>query len=216
MQDLKEKKETLMKELMDLGYLRSRAVIEAFRQVPREEFVLPRYREHAYVNEPLPIQEGQTISQPLTVAAMTEALAAEKGQKILEVGAGSGYQAAILSVIAGSEGKVITTEHLETLYEFAKANLRNYKNVFVVHHDGSQGYEQEAPYDRIIVTASAPEIPQPLLEQLKTDSRLVIPVGNEMFLVEKSEKGGFRKTSMGYYAFVPLRGRYGAKTPSKL
>lgn len=207
---LKEQKDRLIRELIDSGFLKSRTVIEAFRKVPREEFVLPEYRRYAYANEPLPIKEGQTISQPLTVAAMTEALDVKKGQKILEIGAGSGYQAAILSVLVGSKGRIITTERLSALFEFAKANLQRCgcKNVTVMLHDGSQGYGKEAPYDRIIVTASAPKIPEPLINQLKAGGKMVIPVGDEMFLVMKTKKG-FEKTSLGYFVFVPLVGEHG-------
>ncbi len=203
MLSLKEKKEALIRELIDYGCLKSKEVISAFRKVPREGFVLPKYMEYAYANEPLPIPEGQTISQPLTVATMTEALQPRKGDKILEVGSGSGYQASILSVITGSKGRVITTERIKKLCEFAKNNLREYRNVTVVHCDGSKGYEKEAPYDRIIVTASADRIPDELIRQLKPEGRLVIPVGNEMFLLEKKDNK-IEKTFLGYYAFVPL------------
>lgn len=209
--DLGEKKEHLIRELLDLGYLKSESVIKAFRKVPREEFVLPQHRDNAYANEPLPILEGQTISQPLTVAAMTEALSAESGQKILEVGSGSGYQAAILAELAGKSGKVITLERLEPLLKLAKRNLQRcgYAGVVVILSDGSEGYQQEAPYDRIIVTASAPHVPEPLLEQLKEGGKLVIPVKDELLLIEKLREKEFKKTFLGYYAFVPLVGKFG-------
>ncbi|MBI2579214.1 MAG: protein-L-isoaspartate(D-aspartate) O-methyltransferase [Candidatus Aenigmarchaeota archaeon] len=205
----KEKREKLVREIIETGFLRTEEIIAAFRKVPREEFVLPQFRDHAYANEPLPIAAGQTISQPLTVAAMTEALQPEKGQKILEVGSGSGYQAAILAEIAGNKGKIITTEFIPGLAKFAEENLKRcgYKNVFVILHDGSQGYEKEKPYDRIIVTAAAPNIPEPLIDQLKKGGKLVIPVGDEMFLVEKNKE--IKKTFLGYYAFVPLKGKHG-------
>ncbi len=200
--------EKLIRELVASHALRSKAVIDAFRAVKREEFVLPQYREHAHENRPLPIGEGQTISQPFTVVIMTETLQAEKGNNILEVGAGSGYQAAILSRVTGPTGKIITTEILPELYEFAKKNLATYKNVNVMNIDGSLGYEQEAPYDRILVAASAPSVPEPLIKQLKNGGRMIIPVGDEMTLVEKAN-GIVTKTFMGYFAFVPLRGVHG-------
>lgn len=206
---LEKKKEQLIKEIMDYGALRSKEIIAAFKKVQREEFVLPQFRDHAYANEPLPIAAGQTISQPLTVVAMTEALQPEKGQKILEVGAGSGYQAAILAEVVGKKGKIITTEIIREIAAFAEENLKRcgYNNVVVIQHDGSLGYEKEKPYDRIIVTAAAPNIPQPLLAQLKKGGRLVIPVGDQMMLVEKNKE--IKKTFLGYYAFVPLKGKHG-------
>ena len=203
------KKEQLLRELIDGGYLRSRAVIEAFRKVPRENFVLPEHIRYAYANYPLPIPGQQTISQPLTVAVMTEALEPRRGDRVLEVGSGSGYQAAILSEVVGPTGKIITTEIIPELFEFAKKNLSGYKNVTVVHTDGSKGYEKESPYDRIIVTASAPRVPEPLAEQLKEGGRLVIPVGDQMIIVEKNK--GLQEKFLGYYAFVPLTGKHGHK-----
>ncbi len=202
-------KNELIRELIESGCLRTKAVIDAFRAVSRENFVPKEYEKHAYGNYPLPIAAGQTISQPLTVAAMTEALETAKGNKILEVGTGSGYQAAILSEIVGSTGKVITTEIIPELFDFAKKNLRNYKNVAVLNVDGSLGYTPEKPYDRIIVTASAPTVPRPLIEQLKDGGRLVIPVEDRMLLIEKNSKT--KETFIGYYSFVPLTGEHGHK-----
>ena len=198
-------KERLISSLISSGYLKTPEIIRAFKKVKREDFVPNDLRRFAYVDEPLPIGHGQTISQPLTVAAMTEALGPENGHKVLEIGAGSGYQAAILAEIAE---KVITIERIPYLAEMAKQNLRDYKNVFIICADGSKGWEQEAPYDRIIVTASAPSVPEPLLKQLKTGGRIVIPVGNEMWLIEKTA-GGFIRNMLGYYAFVPLIGEHG-------
>ena len=202
--ELAKKKEMLIKEIIYYGFLKTPAVIEAFRKVPRENFVPENMRSCAYINEPLPIGMGQTISQPLTVAAMTEALKPEKGSKILEVGSGSGYQAAILSEIVGQSGRVITTERIAELYEFAKSNLKNYKNVIVLYHDGMNGCKEHAPYDRIIVTAAAREIPEALLEQLAKGGRMVIPVGEQMTVVKKDAKGRIEQEFIGYYAFVPL------------
>ncbi|MEM7819753.1 MAG: protein-L-isoaspartate(D-aspartate) O-methyltransferase [Candidatus Aenigmatarchaeota archaeon] len=207
---LQEKKEKLLKELIEHGYLKSKDVVSAFRKVPRENFVPENLKKYAYINEPLPIGDGQTISQPLTVAFMTEFLDAKKDYKILEVGTGSGYQAAILSHIVGPKGKIITTEINEKLVEFAKNNLKNYKNVFVINFDGSKGYEKEAPYDRIIVTASAPDIPRPLIEQLKDGGKIIIPIGDEMYLIEKIGNK-IKKSMLGYFVFVPLIGEYGYK-----
>lgn len=202
-------KEELIQELIEAGALKTKEIIDAFQAVPREDFVPAEYGRHAYDNYPLPIAAGQTISQPLTVAAMTEALEPSKGQKILEVGSGSGYQAAILSKLVGPKGKIITTEIIPELFEFAKKNLKNYKNVIVINVDGSLGYKEEAPYDRIIVTASAPAVPKPLTEQLKAGGRFVIPVNDRMLLIEKN--GRTKETFIGFYVFVPLTGKHGRK-----
>jgi protein-L-isoaspartate(D-aspartate) O-methyltransferase len=211
--ELSEKKEHLINSLISKGHLRTEAVIRAFQKVPRENFVPLEMKKYAYVDEPLPIGEGQTISQPLTVADMTEALNAKPGQKILEIGTGSGYQAAILCSIVGPGGRVISTERIGKLAKFASENLEKLgcKNVFVVLWDGSQGYEEEAPYDRIIVTASSPTVPLPLTDQLKKGGKMVIPVGNEMLLIEKDAMGRLKKKSLGYYVFVPLIGKHGHK-----
>ena len=204
-------KEELIQELISCGVLKTKKVIDAFMKVPREKFISKEHEKHAYANYPLPIAAGQTISQPLTVAVMTESLDAGSGDKILEVGAGSGYQAAILSEIVGPKGRVITTEIIPELFEFAKKNLAMYKNVTVLNVDGSNGYSPEKLYDRIIVTASAPSVPKPLVEQLKDGGRIVIPVEDRMLMIEK-QKGEIKETFLGFYAFVPLRGKHGYKT----
>lgn len=204
--DLQPKKRKLIEHLINLGFLKTPAVIKAFQDVSREKFVPAEIRKYAYVNEPLPIGFGQTISQPLTVAAMTEALDVGKGMKILEIGAGSGYQAAILSHIVGKSGKIVTIERIRELAVMARKNLESADadNVEVVENDGSKGYSEDAPYDRIIVTASANSVPQPLVEQLKAGGKMVIPVGNELWLIEKDSKGEINRKMLGYYAFVPL------------
>lgn len=211
--ELSEKKDHLINSLINEGILSTKEIIAAFRKVKREDFVQPQYREYVYADEPLPIIEGQTISQPYTVAAMTEALQPAAGQKILEIGAGSGYQAAILSEIIGEKGKIITTERIEKLAEFATKNLRKARcmNVIVINFDGTQGYEKEAPYERIIVTARAPDIPKALIDQLKVNGIMVIPVEDQLLRIRKTEKGNIEKTFLGYYAFVPLIGKYGYK-----
>jgi len=208
--DIKRNKELLINSLISEGWLKTGNIINAFRKVPRENFVPENLKKFAYVDEPLSIGYGQTISQPLTIAAMTELLEPRKGEKILEVGTGSGYQAAILSEIVGKKGKVITTERIPALVVFSKENLKNYKNVLVIECDGTNGYEKESPFDKIIVTASAPKIPEPLIRQLKIGGKMVIPIGNEMFLIEKINSG-IKKTMLGYYTFVPLVGEHGYK-----
>lgn len=190
-------------------------VLKAFEDVEREDFVPDGELEFAYGDYPLPIGHNQTISQPSTVMVMTQDLEVKEGNKILEVGAGSGYQAALLSKLVGSKGKVITTEIIPDLVKFAKKNLKKakIKNVEVVCYDGSQGYEKEAPYDRIIVTAACPAIPHPLVEQLKEGGIVLAPVGSSFFgqkMIKGIKKKGKLKTEfLGYYSFVPLKGRYG-------
>lgn len=189
-------------------------VLDAFKKVPREKFVLEKYKEDAYADVPLPILAGQTISQPTTVVMMLDALEVRQGMKVLEVGAGSGYNAALLSVLVGSKGKIITTEIIPELAEFARKNLKNagIKNVVVVRHDGSQGFEKEAPYDRIICTAAAPKIPKPLTDQLKEGGVLLVPVGpacgQEMIRARK-QKGKIITEKLGGFIFVPLTGKFG-------
>jgi protein-L-isoaspartate(D-aspartate) O-methyltransferase len=196
-------KKHLIEELKSHGFLKDKKILQAFDKVKRENFVLPEHKKYAYVNEPLPILKNQTISQPLTVVAMTDALDIKEGQKILEIGSGSGYQAAILSELIGEKGTLITLERIHELSEFARKNLKNYKNVVVIEGDGSKGCKKEAPFDRIIVTASARKIPDKLLEQLSNSGIMVIPVGNEMYVIKKTIKG-IKKEMIGYYNFVPL------------
>ncbi|HDD36096.1 MAG TPA: protein-L-isoaspartate O-methyltransferase [Archaeoglobus veneficus] len=189
-------------------------VVEAMKKVPRHLFVPPAYRSEAYVDAPLPIGKGQTISAPHMVAIMCELLDLKKGDKVLEVGAGCGYHAAVVAEIVGKDGKVIAIERIPELAEMAKRNLETlgYDNVLVVVGDGSKGYEKEAPYDKIYVTASAPKIPEPLIEQLKPGGKLVIPVGNftqHLYVVEKDENGNIKKKNWGAVRFVPLIGEYG-------
>jgi protein-L-isoaspartate(D-aspartate) O-methyltransferase len=211
--DLQEKKTILINSLIEENALKTKAVIEAFKKVRREDFVTEKYKEFAYVDEPLPTIDGQTISQPYTVAVMTEALHPKAGQKILEIGAGSGYQAAILAELVGKKGKIVSVERVKELADFAKQNLKKagYKNVLVVEGDGTLGYSEKAPYDRIIVTASSPDVPKPLIEQMKAGGMMIIPVGNELYLLEKTKEKSMKKTFLGYYAFVPLIGKYGNK-----
>ncbi|MBI1972890.1 protein-L-isoaspartate(D-aspartate) O-methyltransferase [Candidatus Woesearchaeota archaeon] len=184
-------------------------VLQAFLQVPREQFVPRQFREDAYEDRPLPIGHGQTISQPTTVLLMTSFLQVREGQKILEIGAGSGYQAAILAEIIGPKGKVITLEVHKELAVFAKKNLHSYTNVQVIHTDGSGGYSKEAPYDRILITAACPTLPQHLLHQLNKDGILVAPVGDLAVQTMVRIRKGEEPEALGQFVFVPLQGKYG-------
>ena len=183
-------------------------VLGAMERVPRERFVPPEHREMAYEDIPLPIGAGQTISQPFIVALMTEALGLTGTEKVLEIGTGSGYQAAILGCLAG---KVVTVERFPDLAESAAEKLRElgFLNVDVHVARESLGWPEEAPYDAIIVTAAAPRVPQSLLDQLKDGGRLVIPVGtrwDQELVVVKKRGDCITRTSLGGCRFVPLIG----------
>ncbi len=203
-------REELIERLKGRGILETGKVIEAFREVPREDFVPEGQQEAAYSDRPLPIGEGQTISAPHMVAAMTELLEPRQSDKVLEIGAGSGYQAAILSRLAE---KVVTTEIVPELAEQAREKLERYGNVEVVQADGSTGYAEEAPYDRILYTAAAPEVAPEVFDQLEPGGRLVAPVGGrhsqDLKVYEKDEDGEI--TAETYYGvrFVPLTGEAG-------
>ncbi len=188
----------------------SSQVLDAMAQIPRHKFV-PKGLEHAaYHNSPLPIGHGQTISQPYIVALMTDLLCLTPESRVLEVGTGSGYQAAVLSCLAK---EVISIEIVEALADDARQRLKQlgYDNVTVIHGNGREGYIACAPYDAVIVTASPQSVPPALFEQLKPGGRMVIPVEGsyyqqELILIEKNEKGELRSKTILPVAFVPLTG----------
>jgi len=182
-------------------------VLAAMRKVPRHEFVPEAYRNYAYADEPLPIGDGQTISQPYIVALMTETLNINKDSRVLEIGTGSGYQAAVLAEIAE---EVYSIEIIESLATRASETLERlgYKNVKVKCGDGYRGWPEEAPFDAIIVTAAPGHIPQPLIDQLRVGGRMSIPVGDayqELIVVTKKEKG-ITKQDIIPVRFVPMTG----------
>jgi len=180
-------------------------VLAAMRQVPRHLFVPEELRSFAYGDEPLPIGEGQTISQPYIVAYMTQSLRLSGGEKVLEVGTGSGYQTAVLAEVVR---QVFTIELLGVLSEKARALLQalGYANIRTKAGDGTLGWEENAPFDAIMVTAAAPAVPKRLQEQLGPEGRMIIPVGagfQELFLITR-ERGVFRKKKLLPVRFVPL------------
>jgi len=213
MTDFQVFRDRMVEEQLIARGINGKKVLDAFRRVERHEFVPVSMRDAAYADHPLPIGEGQTISQPYIAALMTQSLDLKGDEKILEIGAGSGYQAAILSGLAK---EVYSVERISALAERAEANLKKTGcgNVKVVVGDGTSGLPEKAPYDGIIVTAAAPEIPEDYIRQLKTGGRLVIPVGGMfgqvMTVVKKTEKGVFNEELCGC-VFVPLVGKKGWK-----
>jgi protein-L-isoaspartate(D-aspartate) O-methyltransferase len=210
---LEENRKKLVESLKKQGIIKSKEIQNAFLEIPREKFISSIFEKHAYLDTPLEIGQGQTISAPHMIAIMCEELDLKKGQKILEIGTGLGYHAAIVAKIIEPDGCVYTIERHENLAEKAKQNLKNIniKNVTVEIGDGSEGLVKYAPYDRIYVTCAAPSIPQPLIEQLKDPGKMLIPVGNTictLVLVEKNN-GKIKKENHGGCAFVPLIGKYG-------
>jgi protein-L-isoaspartate(D-aspartate) O-methyltransferase len=189
--------------------VRDRRLLEVMARVPRHLFVDEGQRERAYADHPLPIGEGQTISQPYVVALMTEALQLKPSDRVLEIGTGSGYQAAVLAELVKS---VFSIEIRKPLAEAAEKRLRElgYRNVSVRYGDGYYGWKEEAPFDAIIITAAANHIPPPLIRQLKEGGRLIIPLGSTVFsqtltlLTRKGERLSMEQ--MGGVAFVPMAG----------
>jgi protein-L-isoaspartate(D-aspartate) O-methyltransferase len=208
-----ERREMVARQLRGRG-IRSERVLQTMEMVPRHLFVPPEHTLAAYTDSPLPIGAGQTISQPFMVAAMAEALGLEGQERVLEVGAGCGYQAAVLSRLARD---VIAIEALHSLAAATRERLARlgYANVRIEEGDGSLGWPASAPYDAILVTAGAPAIPKPLVDQLAEGGRLVIPVGSaeEQKLLRIVKRNG-RTSEQFLYAcrFVPLLGRYGWST----
>jgi len=205
-----ERSRMVQQHIAGSGRIQESQVIEAMRHVPRHLFVPPQVRSRAYRNRPLPIGEGQTISQPLIVGYMTDLLDLTSDDKVLEVGTGSGYQAAVLSEITPH---VFTIEIIESLAKQASKRLQQlgYTTIRIRQGDGYYGWEEYAPFEAIIVTAAAGHIPPPLLDQLKPGGRMVIPIGGTyevqtLMLVTKDTRGEVKTRQLMPVRFVPMTG----------
>lgn len=215
MVDFELARSRLVDSLKYRGYISSSKVEEAMRRVPREEFLLPELRDEAYVDSPLPIGEGQTISAPHMVAIMVEHLDLAPGHKVLEIGAGSGYHAAVCAEVVAPEGHIFTVERISTLATFAEENIKRtgYSDlVTVIFGDGTKGLREQAPFDRIFVAAGAPDIPAPLTDQLRDGGMMLVPVGGRYYqdLIRIERRGQkLVKENLGGCVFVPLIGEYG-------
>ncbi|MCK4244098.1 MAG: protein-L-isoaspartate(D-aspartate) O-methyltransferase [Candidatus Omnitrophica bacterium] len=211
--DFKRERELMVKEQLISRGVKDPLVLNAFRKVPREKFVPLEQGDESYGDFPLPIGEEQTISQPYIVALMTEALRLKGEEKILEIGTGSGYQAAIIAEIVK---EVYTIERIAILAQRAKKILKelSYQNIKIKIGDGTKGWKEFSPYDGIIVTAAAPRVPESLIKQLAKGGRLIIPIGDlysqELILYEK-KRGRLITANFGGCRFVPLKGEEGWK-----
>jgi len=199
----------LINSLIKEGWLKTPRIIEAFKKINRADFMPKESSDFAQVNSAFPIGFGQTISQPLVVAFMFEKLQPLPGEKILDVGSGSGWTTALLAEIVGEEGKVIGIEIIPELMEFGKKNVEKYNFiekgiVEFVCADGSKGYKKEAPFDKILASASAKKLPSAWKEQLKVEGRIVTPIDTSIWLIIKKSETKFEETEFPGFVFVPL------------
>jgi protein-L-isoaspartate(D-aspartate) O-methyltransferase len=215
MADYAAEREAMVERQLRRRGITEPAILDAFRAVPREKFISDEYGHLAYGDHPLPIEANQTISQPYIVALMIQAAAIKPGDKVLEVGAGSGYAAAVISRIAG---KVVAIERQHDLVEVARERLQRlgYDNVEIIEGDGTKGCRDEAPFDAMLAAASGSHVPPPLVEQLAPNGRLVMPIGEpgwvqELIKVSKQEDGILKQENLGEVRFVPLIGEEGWK-----
>jgi len=214
--DHEMQKKSLVEYWLNNSIVTDKNVIDAFNNIPRENFILKEYIEQAYGDFPLPIPANQTISQPTTVMIMTQELELKKNDKVLEIGTGSGYQSAIISKIIGSKGKVISTEIIPELIIFSRKNIFSLgiKNIKIIKvNEGEIGCKKYAKYDRIIVTSAMPSIPKKLYGQLKEYGILIAPVGDEysqeMLKIRKLPYNKYDVKRLGMFQFVPCKGKFG-------
>jgi protein-L-isoaspartate(D-aspartate) O-methyltransferase len=215
MPDYTAEREAMIERHLKRRGITEKPVVDAFLAVPREAFVSPEYAHLAYGDHPLPIEAGQTISQPYIVALMIQAAGIERGDKVLEVGAGSGYAAAVISRIAA---EVVGIERQHDLVEVARERLQRlgYHNVTIVEGDGTRGCPDEAPFDAILAAASGSHVPQPWIDQLSEGGCIVMPIGEpgwvqELVKVTKGPAGTLVRENLGGVRFVPLIGEEGWK-----
>jgi protein-L-isoaspartate(D-aspartate) O-methyltransferase len=209
----------VLNSLEKLGYLPDRKVKRAMMKVRREDFVPREFVNSAYLDMPLQIPGGGTISAPHMHAISLSALKLRRGEKFLEVGAGSGILLAYAKEIVGNEGKVFGIEFVKETYNFAKENLKRSgyeKKVKLIHGDGSQGLPNEAPFDKVLISAASPDVPEPIKEQVKAGGIVVAVIGpprgdQELVYFEKKKNGTWTKKNIGGVIFVPLVGKYGWK-----
>ena len=211
------RKKMVEEQLIPRG-IKNERVLEAFKKIEREKFVPEELRISAYADYPLPIGEGQTISQPYIVALMTESLLLAGDEKVMEIGTGSGYQTAILSQLAK---EVYSIERFDSLAKKTEATLKElgYLNIKIQVGDGTLGWPEEAPFDRIIITAASPRIPLPLVEQLKEGGKIILPLGDsfsQLLTLGDKKSGEIETTEICNCVFVPLVGKYACKDKDAL
>ncbi len=196
-------------DFIEQGILKTPEIIEAFKAIDRKDFVPEEYKSEAYINAPLAIGFNQTISQPYTVAFMIELLQPKSGDKIFEIGFGSGWQTALLAEIIGKSGKIFAVERIKKLFEFGAKNISTYNFikkgiVKTILGDATKGLKKYAPFDKIIAAASGDKVPEMWLKELKIGGRLVIPVQESIWLYIKKSAKEFEKTRYPGFVFVPL------------
>jgi protein-L-isoaspartate(D-aspartate) O-methyltransferase len=213
MTDFASERETMVERQLRRRGISEPHILEAFLEVPREQFVSPANADAAYGDHPLPIEAGQTISQPYIVALMIQAAGVRPGDRVLEVGSGSGYAAAVMSRIAAT---VVGIERQPELAGVARGRLKRlgYDNVDIIEGDGTKGWPDGAPYDAILAAASGSHVPQPLIDQLAPGGSLVMPIGNpgwvqKLVRIRKAEDGSLQQLDLGEVRFVPLIGEEG-------
>jgi len=195
----------LIESLIQQGWLKTPEIINAFKKIKREDFLIEEEKSLAELDEALPIGFSQTISQPLVVAFMLEQLNPKMGDKILDIGSGSGWTSALLAEIVGNQGKVIAIEIVPELKELGKRNAAKYfKTIDFICADGSKGYEKEAPFDNILASASAQELPLIWKKQLKVGGRIVVPIKNSIWVFFKKSENEFEEIEYPGFVFVPL------------